>query len=159
MGHLNSVPPAVLEAPRGRAPKGLSSMRSQSTRVSRACAHCGAPFLAYPSAVASGRARYCSRSCLGSAQSAERTCDPLSRFWRHVSKLPGRSGCWEWAGTRKTSGYGQFRIGGRTVLAHRWLYRRLVRADLGRLDLDHLCRNRGCVRPEHLEPVSRRATS
>jgi hypothetical protein len=67
--------------------------------------------------------------------------------------------CWQWRGTIAWNGYGRWACteGGRHVQgnAHRRLYVHL-HGDLNRkIDLDHLCRNRKCVNPEHLEPVSR----
>jgi len=61
--------------------------------------------------------------------------------------------CWEWTGARNTSGYGQACLGGRTWGAHRLVYL-LVMGQLPDLPLDHLCRNRLCVNPEHMEPVT-----
>lgn len=63
-------------------------------------------------------------------------------------------GCWEWEAGRTTGGYGKFHLSGRTELAHRAVYQ-LVRGPIpDGLHLDHLCRNRACVRPDHLEPVT-----
>lgn len=54
----------------------------------------------------------------------------------------------------KDRGYGQFWDGTKTVRAHRFSYE-LARGKIPEgLDLDHLCRNRACVRPDHLEPVT-----
>lgn len=78
----------------------------------------------------------------------------LERFWAKVD----RSGeCWEWRGSRQSQGYGMILGGQRQrILAHRASYI-LHAGPIGeRLDLDHLCRNRACVRPEHLEPVTHR---
>lgn len=65
------------------------------------------------------------------------------------------TGCWNWTGTLAVKGYGRFSIGGRTPVAHRasWTIANGREVPEG-LALDHLCRNRGCVNPEHLEVVS-----
>jgi hypothetical protein len=66
------------------------------------------------------------------------------------------SGCWEWTGAITRLGYGNAYVGGRTMLAHRAVYEALVGPVPNGLTLDHLCRNRGCVNPAHLEPVTHR---
>jgi hypothetical protein len=52
------------------------------------------------------------------------------------------------------NGYGVICIGGQ-MLAHRYMYLRLV-GEITAPTLDHLCRNRGCVNPAHMEQVSQR---
>lgn len=74
---------------------------------------------------------------------------------RLASKFTVSDGCWEWTGTR-TYGYGRFRLRGKYVQAHRLMYELLVGPIPDGLQLDHLCRNRACVRPSHLEPVTQR---
>lgn len=65
-------------------------------------------------------------------------------------------GCWLWKGAvDKTTGYAKFHDG-RTVNAHRWAYLTFVGPIADGLDIDHLCRVRHCVRPDHLEAVTRR---
>lgn len=66
------------------------------------------------------------------------------------------NGCWPWRGSRGTNGYGYVSRGrSRTkVLAHRVVFTMFRGAIPGGLALDHLCRNRGCVNPAHLEPVT-----
>lgn len=84
------------------------------------------------------------------------------RFWKWVTKA--EDGCWIWTGSRKTGrggGYGQFYVGykdGKTIMAraHRWAYEQLVGPIPEGATLDHLCRNRACVNPGHLEPVTNR---
>jgi hypothetical protein len=65
-------------------------------------------------------------------------------------------GCWEWNGGHDHNGYAVFYADGRQYKAHRWGYEHFVQPVPKGLDLDHLCRNRGCVNPDHLEPVTRR---
>jgi len=73
-----------------------------------------------------------------------------SRFW---SKVACRGGCWEWTASLRR-GYGRFSIGYRTFPAHRVAYEMLVGPIPDGLTLDHLCRNKVCVNPAHLEPVT-----
>jgi hypothetical protein len=66
------------------------------------------------------------------------------------------SGCWLWTASRKPCGYGQINLNGRPRPAHRVVYELLVGPIPAGLQLDHLCRVRSCVNPEHLEPVTSR---
>jgi len=61
--------------------------------------------------------------------------------------------CWVWQRCRR-GGYGEVKIGGTQVRAHRAYYERFVGPIPDGLQLDHLCRNRACVRPSHLEVVT-----
>jgi len=75
------------------------------------------------------------------------------RFWEKVDQR-GPDECWEWlAGCDKESGYGRFTALG-TNWAHRVAYLLRVGPIPQGLHLDHLCRNRTCVNPGHLEPVT-----
>lgn len=66
-----------------------------------------------------------------------------------------QTGCWLWAGARDSSGYSCVVIDGHTVGAHRAMFR-LHRGPIPKgTELDHRCRVRHCVNPEHLEPVTR----
>ena len=62
--------------------------------------------------------------------------------------------CWLWIGAR-SSGYGRVRYNGKTRIAYRLVYELLVGPIPENLELDHLCRNRSCVNPDHLDPVTR----
>ena len=73
---------------------------------------------------------------------------------RLLSRIDQGADCWIWTGTRLRDGYGRVNRDGRTVAAHRAVYEHLVGPIGEGLVLDHLCRNKSCVRPEHLEPVS-----
>ena len=64
------------------------------------------------------------------------------------------TGCWEWVGPKDRDGYGKAHSEGRTLVAHRAAYEVLVGPIPAGLTLDHLCRNRACINPTHLEPVT-----
>lgn len=65
------------------------------------------------------------------------------------------SDCWEFNGSLDKNGYGQIRrTSGSMAYAHRLMYEELVGAIPEGLVLDHLCRVRNCINPDHLEPVT-----
>jgi len=81
---------------------------------------------------------------------------------RIMSKINQARGCWEWQGRITYQGYGQISVGSRSDgtrsnrQAHVVTYEAFVgEVPLGK-QLDHLCRNRRCVNPSHLEPVTAR---
>lgn len=76
---------------------------------------------------------------------------PEDRFWSHVD---ASAPCWEWLAGRTKAGYGVAIVERRHVVAHRVAYRMLVGEIPGGLEIDHLCRNRACVNPDHLELVT-----
>lgn len=79
--------------------------------------------------------------------------EPLYRFFEKVEVTET---CWRWTATKSHDGYGLFKAipGTNYVRPHRWLYEQLVAPIPDGLTIDHLCRVRLCVRPEHLEPVT-----
>jgi len=80
----------------------------------------------------------------------------LERFWDKVQVDP-ISGCWNWIGAQAQNGYGRFGISsGKTTQAHIFAYQVNKGKVPEGLELDHLCRNRACVNPDHLQPVTRR---
>lgn len=66
----------------------------------------------------------------------------------------GSNGCIQWTGGLNPDGYGRFYTAGTCVPAHRWNYEHKVGPIPEGLEIDHLCRNRACVNPDHLEPVT-----
>ena len=73
------------------------------------------------------------------------------RFWPQVLMVEN---CWQWIGTVNAQGYGHFWGGDKPRSAHRWAYEHFRGPIPEGLEIDHLCRNPGCVNPEHLEPVT-----
>ncbi len=79
----------------------------------------------------------------------------LARFTRRYRLTfgPLDTPCWVWKGKLK-AGYGRLRVNGVITRAHRYSYE-TYRGDIPEgLVLDHKCRNRACVNPDHLEPVT-----
>lgn len=75
------------------------------------------------------------------------------RFWDYVDRTDA---CWVWLGSLANDGYGRFRFEGKQWYAHRLAYELWFGLVADGFELDHLCRNRACVLPTHLEPVTRR---
>lgn len=80
------------------------------------------------------------------------------RFFAKVTEGP--NGCWQWVGAVDSGGYGRFNAGGRRVgpydSAHRWSWKFFNGPIPAGLEVDHLCFNRSCVNPDHLDIVDRR---
>lgn len=77
------------------------------------------------------------------------------RFWAKVG-VETETGCWPWLGFIKLTGYGQFLFDSQQMNAHRAAYLMLVGPIPEGSVIDHLCRNRICVNPVHLEAVTQR---
>lgn len=73
----------------------------------------------------------------------------------HESYAVDVNGCWVWQRPLNWAGYGQMAFDGQRHTAHRAAYLLLVGPVPDGMDLDHLCRNRACVNPDHMEPVTR----
>lgn len=64
-------------------------------------------------------------------------------------------GCWQFLGALNHRGYGVVRIAGKEHRAHRLVFESEVAAIADEMTLDHLCMNKRCVNPAHLEAVTR----
>jgi hypothetical protein len=80
------------------------------------------------------------------------------RGWTRYEVLDGAlsSPCWIWLGAKVTGGYGMATVRYRTRMVHKLFYERANGPVASGLELDHLCRDRACVNPAHLEPVTSR---
>lgn len=121
-------------------------------------------------------ASHYNRKIRGNPDWAERTMyeKPIEeRFWEKVNRAgptpdyfdplvrvrPGSGACWQWAASTNRGGYGQFRWPSLGVIgAHRISYflKHGKWSGRGESSIDHLCRNRACVNPAHLELVTER---
>ena len=89
-----------------------------------------------------------------------RSSDPRDRLMARIDRSAGPDGCWPYLGHVNRLGYGQMAITyppaapWRNAMAHRFAFEVLVGPIPDGLVLDHLCRNRSCCNPAHLEPVT-----
>ena len=149
------------------------------------CLHCGADFAVEAWKLRHGKGKYCSVKCRSAARRkrADVTCGGCGKtfqtwsshasrrvFCSHRCKHPNRDdlrfnasidrteSCWNWTATIAENGYGRFTpyATHRARLAHRMAYEKWVGQIPSGLQIDHLCRNRRCVNPEHLEAVTGR---
>jgi hypothetical protein len=84
-----------------------------------------------------------------------RVLKAAERFYQKVEKA-GINHCWMWTGARLNNGYGSFRYIGKNTTAHRASYQ-LHKGEIPTgLHVDHICRVRLCVNPNHLRAVTQR---
>lgn len=82
---------------------------------------------------------------------------PAEALDTRILRLTDRSGeCWLWTGRLDVDGYGRITIKKRPARAHRAAYETFVGPIPEGMEIDHLCRVRHCVRPDHLEAVTHR---
>lgn len=78
---------------------------------------------------------------------------PAHRFMEKVEQTPE---CWYWVGALADNGYGNFWDGARQEKAHRWSYVNIGGGTIPEgMVIDHICRVRDCVRPDHLRVMTR----
>lgn len=80
---------------------------------------------------------------------------PVAERIKMHTAVDAETGCWVWQlALVPRTGYGALRVDGKMLRAHRVSYEAFVRPIPDGLEIDHLCRNRACVNPDHLEPVT-----
>jgi hypothetical protein len=106
-----------------------------------------------------GKSKSC--GCLQKELLSDRAINPEERFWPKVNKngsvpshKPELGKCWIWLAAQDGHGYGVFGLNGSSHKAYRVSYKWLKGNIPTNMQLDHLCRNRICVNPEHLEIVT-----
>lgn len=85
------------------------------------------------------------------------TIDLFDTYKRRASiadRIDASGDCWEWTGSKNGDGYGTVQAEGRVQGSHRVVWKALVGPIPKGQTLDHLCRNPGCVNPDHLELVT-----
>lgn len=122
--------------------------------VAKACARCG---IVQPVQNFHRNGEHASSWCKACRAERLQRLSPLTRVLNKIS-IGHEHGCWEWLGAKQGGGYGTLAFGPRSApvawLAHRYTYEHFIGGVPKGLQLDHLCRNRGCVNPWHLEPVT-----
>lgn len=136
----------------------ISRAENVGTRTRWLCScECGLESTVDANKLRSGHTRSC--GCANRLGNRRR-----SEFDRFIEKTrQAEDGCIEWTGGLNGAGYGQFYRGGKSSssetgkgYAHRYAYEHYVGPIPEGMHLDHLCRNRKCCNPEHLEPVTPR---
>jgi hypothetical protein len=126
--------------------------------ASRVCLVCGTGFYAPPSVVARGWGKYCNFACAQIGRGRQRR---ISEAVRNRSRKtfgvavpdPPLGPCWVWEGSIDHEGYGEIMVAGVDWRAHRLAWTTFVGPIAEGLTIDHLCRNRLCVNPRHMELV------
>lgn len=79
---------------------------------------------------------------------------PISTRIERMISIEPNSGCWLWAGFVRKNGYASLTVNGKTKFAHRASYEEFFGPIPDGLHIDHKCKVRCCVNPDHLEAVT-----
>lgn len=136
-------------------------MSARSEVPERACPSCGVTFrppLRGRGRISQGLRKYCTLSCRSKDTNKrihrDRFRDPMVAI--EAKATVTSDGCWEWGGYIGTHGYGSITYKNERLLVHRLAYETMKGPIPADKVIDHLCRNRWCVNPDHLEVVTQR---
>lgn len=134
-----------------RCERARDRHRRATQRSALTCAQCGQTFTGQRR-----NAAYCGQACRYRAKAnreGRASVPPAEeRFWSRIDKAA--DGCWNWTGAMLASGYGSLRVDNHAHVVHRFAWELLRGPIPDGLQVDHLCRNRRCCNPDHLEPVT-----
>ena len=121
-------------------------------RPPRICRACGGVFTPKRS-----DAFHCSSNCARTTRARRQGKEPLLSPQERLAnglEEDKQTGCWEWQRGKLASGYGSIAVDGKRKVTHRYTWEVVVGEIPEGAQIDHLCRNRLCCRPSHLEPVT-----
>lgn len=150
-GHTNRSLTRSTGLIREGLPDMVPKSRQNPTQVT--CENCGKSRLLLHPKLAGSMCLRCAGKVGSERAAIVNTTPAIDRFNEQISKSD-ETGCWDWTGTKQANGYSSFYLRGRLLRGHRWSYENFVGPIPDGLQIDHLCRNRACVNPKHLEPVT-----
>lgn len=130
--------------------------RNRKSKAPIKCLECGKVRLLLHPELAGRACRACAALKASQHAAVAASTPTETKFLTYAKKTET---CWEWSGHKYSNGYGALTHEGRQVLAHRWSFEHHVGPIPEGLVIDHLCRNKACVNPDHLEPVTSRENS
>lgn len=107
--------------------------------------------------------KYTAQYCPRHQQQYRRTGNPIPTFMRGYTdfericqNLEEVGGCLVWSRSLRTDGYARTWVGNKTTYVHRFMYENIIGPIDKGLVIDHICRNRACANPAHLEVVTQK---